>query len=417
CPGEGQCINGHCILSNTTGTPSPALKSGIAYLFNQRSGADGLGHVAWGYLRDATEYTYGSLDGPESSMTSSSNGFWVHSGTFEEMITTFQSQEYDSYIHGVVDKPNVQNAIQMEEYLVNIPYDLIVNDCCDREIRTGKTQDLNKHMNLNGNLRKGQCQPALLIMQNVGNITLEQNTPQTENVTPEQNPPSTPEGDLISFDENLPTLQPREASAPAVDPEIGSSIKQNKTILIYKNIPNGIEFYDGKGKWYGVKEDFRTLSNKYYFIKTDLKETTIEAYKRINEESEAIAEKTNEQKENAWLNLATTGTLVFAEKYEGEAIQYDVNSMYTYEMLKKEASWPIAPGKFHTINSSFTEKWSKFPYGIYKATIEGNPSKNIRITGKDMFGKWGIILYNIKKEGGIAGKVSKALLVSLWGVL
>ncbi|CAG8816744.1 3399_t:CDS:2, partial [Cetraspora pellucida] len=45
-----------------------------------------------------------------------------------------------------------------------------------------------------------------------------QNTPQTENITPEQNPPSTPEGDLISFDKNPPTLQPREASAPAVDP-------------------------------------------------------------------------------------------------------------------------------------------------------------------------------------------------------
>ena len=270
---------------------------------------------------------------------------------------------------------------------------------------------------------------------------------------------------------------------------------RNKTILIHKNISNGFEFYDGKRKWYGVKEDFRALSNKYYFIKTDLKETTIETYKRIIKESEAIAEKTNgqvdmrksgsytltslklfrettlapnrsekiDEKENAWLNLATTGALVFAEKYDGEAIQYDVNSMYIYEMLKKEASWPIAPGKFHTINSSFTEKWSKFPYGIYKATIEGNPpkkslqctrylrynphgiythydlecarknglkvtlmnitpnaliyEKNIRITGKDMFGEWGNILYNIKKEGGTAGKVSKALLVSLWGVL
>ena len=85
------------------------------------------------------------------------------------------------------------------------------------------------------------------------------------------------------------------------------------------------------------------------------------AYKRINDESEAIAKKTtgkidmcksgnyslttikffNEttlapkrsekisEKENAWLNLASTGALVFAEKYEGEAIQYDVNSMYS----------------------------------------------------------------------------------------
>ncbi|CAG8483617.1 25163_t:CDS:2, partial [Racocetra persica] len=49
-----------------------------------------------------------------------------------------------------------------------------------------------------------------------------------------------------------------------------------------------------------------------------------------------------DKKENAWLNLASTGTLVFAEKYEGEAIQYNVNSMYIYEILKKETSWPIA---------------------------------------------------------------------------
>ncbi|RIB00139.1 hypothetical protein C2G38_2309202 [Gigaspora rosea] len=170
-----------------------------------------------------------------------------------------------------------------------------------------------------------------------------------------------------------------------------------------------------------------------------------------------------DEKENAWLNLASTGALVFAEKYEGEAIQYDVNSMYIYEMLKKEASWPIATGKFHTIDVSLVEKWNKFPYGIFKATIEGNPpkkslqctrylrynphriythfdlecakrnglkvylldespneliyEKNTCISGSDMFGKWGNILYNIKKEGGTAGKVSKALLVSLWGVL
>jgi len=151
-----------------------------------------------------------------------------------------------------------------------------------------------------------------------------------------------------------------------------------------------------------------------------------------------------DEKENAWLNLASTGALVFAEKYEGEAIQYDVNSMYIYEMLKKEASWPIAPGKFHTINSSFTEKWSKFPYGIYKATIEGNPPKkslqctrylrynphgiythydlecarknglkvtlmnispnaliyerNVRITGKDMFDEWVKCYITLRKK-------------------
>src|SRR5437763_670332 len=43
---------------------------------------------------------------------------------------------------------------------------------------------------------------------------------QTQNQAPVENPAPTPEGDLISFDENPPThqpTQPREASAPAVD--------------------------------------------------------------------------------------------------------------------------------------------------------------------------------------------------------
>src|SRR6185369_8859710 len=92
---------------------------------------------------------------------------------------------------------------------------------CDREIKTGKNRDLNKHMNLNGNLRKGQCLPALRLMQNpapvpVGNPanqnpaenpTPVQNATPAENPIPMQNqaPTPIPEGDLISFDENPPT--------------------------------------------------------------------------------------------------------------------------------------------------------------------------------------------------------------------
>ncbi|RHZ75035.1 hypothetical protein Glove_218g53 [Diversispora epigaea] len=321
-------------------------------------------------------------------------------------------------------------------------------------------------MNLNKNLRKGQYQPALRLMQNqapIGNPPI-QNPP--ENSTP------APEDDLISFNRNPPTLQPREAATPAADPEVGSSTKRNKTILIHKNIANGIEFYNGKRKWYGVKEDFHALYNKYHFIKVDNTETVIETYKRIIEESEAIAEKTNRQvdmrksgsytlislklfrettlapkrsekideKENAWLNLASTGTLIFAEKYKGEDNQYDVNSMYIYEMLKKEASWPIAPATIEGNPPKKSFQCTRYLrynlYGIYthydlKYAKENGLNvylideslnaliyeKNTRINGKDMFGKWGNILYNIKKEGGTVGKVGKALLVSLWGTL
>ncbi|CAG8851569.1 18533_t:CDS:1, partial [Racocetra persica] len=47
--------------------------------------------------------------------------------------------------------------------------------------------------------------------------------------------------------------------------------------------------------------------------------------------------------ENVWIDLATTGALIFAERYKEEANQYDINSIYIFEMIKKDASWPIAP--------------------------------------------------------------------------
>ncbi|CAG8637583.1 17017_t:CDS:1 [Acaulospora morrowiae] len=361
---------------------------------------------------------------------------------------------------------------------------MVKNTTCDRcDLNLSTYQKYQQHLN-----RKNPCRPKNFTQAPIGNPA----------IASIENPAPAPENDLISFDESQPMHQPaqlREENVPPVDPEIKSTTKQNKTILIFKNISNGFEFYDGKRKWYGVKDDFYILYNKYYFIKADNRETSIEAYTRIIDESEAISKKTNgrinmrksgdytlttiklfkettlaplksgkiSKQEKAWIDLASTGALIFAEKYEREAIQYDVNSMYIYIMLKKEASWPVTSGKFHTIDVSLVEKWTKFPYGIYKATKEGNlPKKsfqctrylrynshgiymhydlesakrnglkvylinespnviiyerNVRITEKDMFGEWGNILYNIKKEGGIAGKVSKALLVSLWGVL
>ncbi|CAG8640166.1 2005_t:CDS:2, partial [Diversispora eburnea] len=257
-----------------------------------------------------------------------------------------------------------------------------------------------------------QYQPALRLMQNQAPIG---NPPTAfvlvQNITPTQNPASAPKGDLISFNENSPTLQLREENVPAVDLEIGSSLG-NKTILIHKNISNGFEFYDGKRKWYGVKEDFHALSNKYYFIKTDLKEIIIETYKRIIKESEAITEKTNapkrsekvDEKENAWLNLVTTDALVFVERYEKEAIQYNVNSMYVFEMLKKEVSWLIASGIYTHYDLECAKENRLKVYLMNESPNALIYEKNIHITGSDMFEKWGNILYNIKKEGGTAEK-------------
>ncbi|CAG8640678.1 9429_t:CDS:2, partial [Diversispora eburnea] len=92
--------------------------------------------------------------------------------------------------------------------------------------------------------------------------------------------------------------------------------------------------------------------------------------------------------------------------YEGEAIQYDVNSMYIFEMLKKEVSWPIASGIYTHYDLECVKRNGLKIYLINETPNALIYEKNTRITGSDMFGKWDNILYNIKKEGGTAGKVT-----------
>ena len=111
---------------------------------------------------------------------------------------------------------------------------MVKNTTCDRcGLNLSTYQKYQQHLN-----RKNPCRPKNLpqppipvenptIQNSAENLTPVQNV---GNLTPIQNPAPTPEGDLISFDENPPThqpAQPREASAPAVDPGIGSSSKQN----------------------------------------------------------------------------------------------------------------------------------------------------------------------------------------------
>ena len=101
---------------------------------------------------------------------------------------------------------------------------MVKNTTCDRcGLNLSTYQKYQQHLN-----RKNPCRPKNLpqppipvenptIQNSAENLTPVQNV---GNLTPIQNPAPTPEGDLISFDENPPThqpAQPREASAPAVD--------------------------------------------------------------------------------------------------------------------------------------------------------------------------------------------------------
>ncbi|CAG8588817.1 11581_t:CDS:2, partial [Scutellospora calospora] len=191
---------------------------------------------------------------------------------------------------------------------------------------------------------------------------------------------------------------------------------QDKTILIHKNMANRFEFYDKKRKWYGVKEDFcRTI---------------IEAYKRINDESEAIAKKTNGRidmhksgnytlttikffKETTLApqkNLATTGTLIFAKRYEEKANQYDVNSMYIFEMIKKDVLWPIVSATIERNSSKKSLQCIRYlQYNSHRIYIH----YDLEYTKEN--GLKENILYNIKKESRIARKstsMNKTLLAT-----
>ncbi|CAG8794056.1 21405_t:CDS:1, partial [Gigaspora margarita] len=87
----------------------------------------------------------------------------------------------------------------------------MVDKCpgCGWSPKTGKTRDLNKHMDLT---RSRPCQALL-------QLTQAQNVSQTGDTIPAPVDNSAPasEGDLISFDKNLPTHQPAQPSVPAVD--------------------------------------------------------------------------------------------------------------------------------------------------------------------------------------------------------
>ncbi|CAG8562183.1 9959_t:CDS:2, partial [Acaulospora morrowiae] len=80
---------------------------------------------------------------------------------------------------------------------------MVKNTTCDRcGLNLSTYQKYQQHLN-----RKNPCRPKNFTQAPIGNPA----------IAPVENPVSTPEGDLISFDENPPTHQPREARELAVD--------------------------------------------------------------------------------------------------------------------------------------------------------------------------------------------------------
>ncbi|PKK71891.1 hypothetical protein RhiirC2_710770 [Rhizophagus irregularis] len=267
----------------------------------------------------------------------------------------------------------------------------------------------------------------------------------------------------------------------------------NRGFLCYREQTKShdVEFFDGITQWIGTKSDFTELSRDWFFIKVDKNETLEEAHKRYTYESITISFESNalidmhktgtyaatslrlfqdvtkgatkstrlSNEEKLWISKTSIGPIIWAEAYEGKAIQYDINEFYPSVLLQKGVQWPTSSGKFKTI----TRLNNNLQYGIYRVHIEGLPKKSspqcsqlfrynqeeyythydieiarknglgvelINISpnayvfnpenlmdGKELFEDWAKVLIAMKRKKGIAGKVAKDLLVSLWGIL
>ncbi|RGB24250.1 hypothetical protein C1646_676506 [Rhizophagus diaphanus] len=253
--------------------------------------------------------------------------------------------------------------------------------------------------------------------------------------------------------------------------------ENTKPFLIYKKInDSSYDFYDGKTKWNGSNNTFRESSHQYLFIPVKRNETLEDAYACITVESEEMIKKSNGEinmkitgnypkttlelfrkkskspnhkkiigaEESKWIMKATTGRIIWSEKYEGPAQELDYESMYPTCMRKVDTQWPIykikGPPEMKKNEKKKDEKCTYlFRYnpekyythydierakglGLKVKLINEAPNaliynKNNFMTGEDLFGKWYDTLINIKREGGHVEKASKELLVSLWDVL
>ena len=77
-------------------------------------------------------------------------------------------------------------------------------------------------------------------------------------------------------------------------------------------------------------------------------------------------------KESEWIENASLGPMIFADKYEGEAWKYDLNSAYPSIYSNNNFLIPVKQGTFKKITSDEFLKKGFVSYGIYRCMIEYN---------------------------------------------
>ena len=81
--------------------------------------------------------------------------------------------------------------------------------------------------------------------------------------------------------------------------------------------------------------------------------------------------------ESEWIENASCGAFIFADKYEGEAFKYDLNSAYPSIYSNVHLLLPVKQGEFKKLTKDEFLKKGFVSYGIYRCTIEyNNDDKN-----------------------------------------
>ena len=162
--------------------------------------------------------------------------------------------------------------------------------------------------------------------------------------------------------------------------------------------------------------------------------------------------------EAKWISDAMMGGIIWADNnWQGYGRQYDETSLYP-SIMQSTLTFPISKGKFQMLQD-FVNFRGYILYGIFRATVEfredvkclfrynkrnkythidltrarklglqvtliqdGSPNalvyeKETRIPGKVIFGEYVHFLFKLKNLGGIAGRVAKKILNTLWGAL
>ena len=79
--------------------------------------------------------------------------------------------------------------------------------------------------------------------------------------------------------------------------------------------------------------------------------------------------------ESIRIDRANHGGHHYSERYEGDAIAFDVNSMYLYYMSSNEFTFPINQGEFKYMTNKEFQELKFYQYGLYRCNITYKENK------------------------------------------